>query len=164
MKQKKVYLMSGPPASGKSTWIRNNMTVGSEWISRDNVRFSIVSEDEEYFSHEDEVFDTFITYINQTLEDPDIHTIFIDATHLNKRSRYKTLSHIHKKNIEELNCVCFNTPEDVCLKRNTLRTGRARVPETAIKNMFQTYSYPTLTEGFNHIYEVDQNGIVKELI
>ena len=76
MKKKKVYLLSGPPASGKSTWIREHMTPHSEWISRDKVRFSIVKEDEEYFSHEDEVFDTFIAYINQTLEDPNIEEIF----------------------------------------------------------------------------------------
>ena len=75
MKPKKVYLLSGPPASGKSTWIRAHLTPGSEWISRDNVRFSIVSEGEEYFSHEDEVFDTFIAYINQTLENPEVDTI-----------------------------------------------------------------------------------------
>ena len=45
MKKKKVYLLSGPPASGKSTWIREHMTPHSEWISRDKVRFSIVKED-----------------------------------------------------------------------------------------------------------------------
>lgn len=79
MKLKKVFLMSGPPASGKSSWIRKNLTPGCEWISRDNVRFAIVSDDEDYFSHEDEVFDIFINYINQTLENPDIHTIFIEC-------------------------------------------------------------------------------------
>ena len=103
MKPKKVYLLSGPPASGKSTWVRANITPGSEWISRDNVRFAIVGEDEEYFSHEDEVFDTFINYINQTLEREDIHTIYIDATHLNKRSRNKALNRVKKNNIGELN-------------------------------------------------------------
>ena len=163
MKPKKVYLLSGPPASGKSTWVRTNITPGSEWISRDNVRFAIVSEDEEYFSHEDEVFDTFIAYINQTLENPDIHTIYIDATHLNRRSRNKTLNRVHKQNIGELNCVCFTTPLEVCISRNHLREGRAKVPQSAIENMFKACAAPTAAEGFDHVYAVDENGDMKEV-
>lgn len=159
MKQKKVFVLSGPPASGKSTWVRSRLTKGSEWISRDNVRFSIVKEDEEYFSHEDEVFDTFIAYINQSLEDPDIHTIYIDATHLNKRARHKVLSRIRKRNISELNCVCFRVPLSVCQERNALREGRARVPAAAIENMFKSYTYPEIDEGFAHVYEVDADGV-----
>lgn len=159
MIKKTVYLLSGPPASGKSTWVRSRLTKGSEWISRDNVRFSIVKEDEEYFSHEDEVFDTFIAYINQSLEDPDIHTIYIDATHLNKRARHKVLSRIRKRNISELNCVCFCVPQSVCQERNALREGRARVPAAAIENMFKSYTYPEIDEGFAHVYEVDADGV-----
>lgn len=159
MIKKTVYLLSGPPASGKSTWVRSQLTKGSEWISRDNVRFSIVKEDEEYFSHEDEVFDTFIAYINQSLKDPDIHTIYIDATHLNKRARHKVLSRIRKCNISELNCVCFCVPQSVCQERNALREGRARVPAAAIENMFKSYTYPEIDEGFAHVYEVDADGV-----
>ena len=164
MKPKTVYLLSGPPAAGKSTWIRTNIIPGSEWISRDNVRFAIVGEDEEYFSHEDEVFDTFINYINQTLEREDIHTIYIDATHLNKRSRNKTLNRVKKNNIGELNCVCFNTPVELCQARNSLRSGRARVPVSAIDNMFKSYAYPAADEGFTHVYEVDANGVTREVM
>ena len=163
MKLKRVYLLSGPPASGKSTWVRTNITPGSEWISRDNVRFAIVNENEEYFSHEDEVFDTFINYINQTLENPNIHTIYIDATHLNRRSRNKTLNRVRKQNIGELNCVCFTTPLEVCIARNHLREGRAKVPQSAIENMFKACAAPTAAEGFNHVYAVDENGDMKEV-
>ena len=163
MKQKKVYILSGIPGSGKSTWARNNIIPGAEWISRDNVRFAIVREDEEYFSHEDEVFDTFIAYINQALEDPNIHTIFIDATHLNRSSRNKTLNKIKKVNIEELNCVCFNTPIEICQERNSLRTGRTKVPVSVIDNMFNSYNYPTIDEGFTHVYMVDADGNTKEV-
>lgn len=163
MKPKKVFILSGPPASGKSTWVRSNITPGSEWISRDNVRFAIVSEDEEYFSHEDEVFDTFINYINQTLENPDIHTIYIDATHLNRRSRNKTLNRVRKQNIGELNCVCFTAPREICQARNSLRSGRQRVPVTAIDNMVNSFAMPTEAEGFTHVYEVDANGITREV-
>ena len=163
MKQKKVFLLSGPPGCGKSTWVRTNLTVGSEWISRDNVRFAIIKDDEDYFAHEDEVFDTFINYINQTLENPNIDQIFIDATHLSRRSRRKTISRIRMANVEELNCICFTTPKAVCHARNNLREGRSKVPASAIDNMFNAYSLPTKDEGFTHIYDVNENGIIKEV-
>ena len=163
MKQKKVYVLSGPPASGKSTWVRENVTKGAEWISRDNVRFSFLKDGEDYFAHEDEVFDTFINYINQTLERDDIHTIFIDATHVNRRSRNKTLSRVHKQNIEELNCVCFTTPLEICIARNHLRKGREKVPQHAIENMFKSCVAPVAAEGFNHVYAVNEKGEMKEV-
>ena len=159
---KKVFILSGPPASGKSTWVRKHLTPGSEWISRDNVRFSIVSEDENYFSHEDEVFDTFINYINQVLDDENIHTIFVDATHLNKRSRSNILNRIKHRNIAELNCVCFITPLDVCLNRNNKRVEREKVPEESIKKMYQSFQIPSADENFNYLYIVDENGNMKE--
>lgn len=164
MKQKIVYLMSGIPAAGKSTWIRNHMTPHSEWISRDNVRFSIVKENEDYFSHEDEVFDTFIAYINQTLNNPDVEIIFIDATHLNAKSRRKTISKIQKQNIAELNCVCFTTSLETCLARNACREGRARVPETAIRNMSNSFTIPDQKENFNHVFVVEENEDIMEVL
>lgn len=162
MKKKKVYLLSGPPASGKSTWVREHMTPQSEWISRDRVRFSIVKEDEEYFSHEDEVFDTFIAYINQTLENPNIEEIFIDATHINKKSRYKTISRINMKNVKELNCIWFNVRRETCQIRNSMRSGRECVPSVAIDNMFKGYKYPDYDEKFDNIYIVNENGETRE--
>ena len=163
MKQKKVFLLAGVPGSGKSTWARNHMTPTTEWISRDNVRFSIVREDEEYFSHEEEVFDTFIAYINQTLENPYKDTIFIDATHLNRKARRKVLNRVKKDNIEELNCVCFLVPLEVCQARNYVRTGRERVPDSVIDNMYKSYTFPTAEENFTHIYVVNENGDMKEV-
>jgi hypothetical protein len=37
------------------------------------------------------------------------------------------------------------------------------VPATAIDNMFNAYSLPTKDEGFDHIYDVNENGIVREV-
>lgn len=159
MKQKKVFLLSGIPGSGKSTWIRSKLIPGSEWISRDNVRFAILTDEDDYFAHEDDVFDTFINYINQTLEKDEIHTIYIDATHLNKRSRDKVLRRVQKDNIKELNCVCFDVPLETCYARNNLRSGRSRVPQTAIYNMYQSYRIPIKgAENFDHIIIIDEDG------
>lgn len=163
LKLKKVFILCGPPGSGKSTWVREQMSIHDMWISRDQVRFSIVNEDEEYFSHEDEVFDTFIDFINQTLEDSIVEHVYVDATHINYRSRHNVLSKLRMKNVEELNCVCFATPLETCLERNRQRAGQERVPDTVIKNMFNGFDYPTEKEPFTHVYEVDENGLTKEV-
>ncbi len=163
MNQKKVFLLCGIPASGKSSLVRANLTPDSEWISRDNVRFSIVRDNEDYFSHEDEVFDTFINYINQMLDNPKVNNLFVDATHINKYSRAKTLNKIYKNKATEINAIYFTTPLETCIERNSKREGREKVPETAIKKMHSSFSPPTHSEGFNHIYKVDENGIVKEV-
>lgn len=163
MKQKRVFLLSGIPGSGKSTWVRKNLTPTSEWISRDRVRFAIVSEDEEYFSHEDEVFDTFISYINQMIHDPNKDTIYIDATHLNKASRWKTLNKLHLNKVTELNSVCFTTPLDICQERNAKRTGRELVPSNVIDKMFTSFTIPTPEEDFDHVYLINENEEMKEV-
>lgn len=163
MKLKKVYVMSGPPGCGKSTWIQNHLTEKDVWISRDVIRFSMLKDGEDYFSHEDQVFCTFMDHIRSALAADEVEKIYVDATHLNKRSRQKVASRIDRTNIEEMNCVCFNVPTAVCLERNNLRTGLAHVPENAIYNMANVYFYPGRNERFDHVYEVNVDNEMKEV-
>ena len=144
MKRKKIWLLSGLPGSGKSTWARQKITEnGGIWCSRDEVRFSIVKEDEEYFSHENEVFNTWIKQINEALENPEVEDVYIDATHLNDKSRNKVLNRLTKNtDIEKITNVLFLTPLETCLERNKQRSGRAVVPEEVIRNMAKTFQIP----------------------
>jgi len=50
-----VYIMCGCPGSGKTTWLKDHVKPGSAIISRDAIRFSLLKEGEDYFSHEEEV-------------------------------------------------------------------------------------------------------------
>ena len=144
MKPKTIWLLSGLPGSGKSTWARQKITEnGGVWCSRDEVRFSIVKEDEEYFSHENEVFNTWIKQINEALENPEVENVYIDATHLNDKSRNKVLNRLTKNtDIEKIINVLFLTPLETCLERNKQRSGRAVVPEEVIRNMAKTFQIP----------------------
>ena len=164
MSVKKVYLMSGLPGSGKSTFIHEYRELTDAVISRDAIRFSIVKEDEDYFAKEDYVFKTFIKEINKALEDENVERVFIDATHLTPKARYKVTHKLNRENIDEISVIYFNVPVDECIRRNNFRTGRAIVPETVIRNMMKSYRYPTKLEGFNHIYEANEKGeIIKEV-
>lgn len=143
MTKKTIWLMSGIPGSGKSTWIKNRLNEDTDiWCSRDAVRFSIVKEDEEYFSHETKVFRTWINQICDALNNPNIKNIYIDATHINDKSRNKTLSCLPEENIDEIVNVVFSVSLKECIQRNANRKGREKVPEDVITNMYNSFSLP----------------------
>lgn len=163
MKRKRLFLMSGIPGSGKSTWIKNKIeTDGGIWISRDAVRFEMIGEEDEYFSKEDEVFNKFVSLIQEQINNPIAEDIYIDATHLNEKGRNKVLTRLNLTNADEVNCVFFNIPLNVAFERNAQRSGRAFVPKSVIRRMFYSQVPPQASEQFNNIYEVNENGEVKK--
>lgn len=149
MNEKILYVMSGIPASGKSYWSRIKVAMeDAYYVSRDKVRFEIMDKYEEfegaeceYFTHETEVFDTYVAEIQNAINDK-FQYIIADATHLNHKSRNKLLRRL---NLHEYQIVVvfLETPLETCLKRNSKRVGRAKVPETIIKNMYNSIEYLT---------------------
>ena len=71
MSKKKLFVMCGNAGCGKSTWIQNNLHTFEGYtsvVSRDEIRFSLVHEGEDYFSRETEVYAKFIEDIQFSLE------------------------------------------------------------------------------------------------
>lgn len=150
---KNLFVLVGVSGSGKSTLakkIAKELGASAKIISRDEVRFSMVAEDEEYFSKENEVFKEFIRQIKKSLN-TNQNTI-VDATHLNCGSRTKLLRAIGAdlEGAAVYAVVVLNDLE-IILKQNRERKGRAYVPESVIKNMYATFEVPTLEEGFKEI-------------
>src|SRR5574344_1246292 len=92
---KKLYLLMGISGSGKSTWARDFQSKFSDSIviSRDAVRFSLVKENEAYFTKEKKVFKTFAHLACEAIK-AEINNVILDATHLNFSSRQKILNAI----------------------------------------------------------------------
>ena len=160
MKQKILYLMSGPPGCGKSTWIERQLWQGGgTWISRDKIRFGMLKEGEDYFAHEDEVFDKFIADIQCAINDDSLGTnIYVDATHLNKTARDKVLKQLDLSEVDEINCVFFKVDSEICIGRNEQRTGLARVPRSVIRRMWFSHIMPDADENFDKIIVIDNEG------
>ena len=159
----KLYIMMGAPGSGKSTFIENHLNYDiHKWISRDMIRFSIVSENEEYFSKEKEVFKEYIRRINECLNRG--WDVFADATHLNKASRNKLIRSLNLQSVSSIEVIWIKTPLEECLKRNKKREGtRAYVPETAIRNMHASIEAPEFEEGIDVIYIVEDGKPIKTI-
>lgn len=78
------YIMSGIPGCGKSTWSRKFTAEHDNivQVSRDEIRFSLLADGEDYFAHEDEVIATFYAEINEALAAG--HDVIADATHISE--------------------------------------------------------------------------------
>lgn len=159
MKQKHLYLLSGCPGCGKSTWVnkQHNATI----ISRDEIRFSLLKEGDGYFSKEKQVKAAFVKAVQDALNRGD-ENIYIDATHLNKFSRDWLLDRLSLPTAYDINCICFIVPLNVCLERNAQRTGRALVPESALRDMWNRFVLPDKTERFDHVYTV-KDDVLQEV-
>ena len=151
MVAQELRVMVGIPASGKSTFAKmqaeqlkkENKTVSI--ISRDTVRFSMLKEDEDYFVHEEEVFDEFIRQINEAIK-KGTDVVFADATHISVGSRRKLLSKLTPNPNTDLIFQVIDVHVAECLNRNAKREGRERVPNKAIQNMARGFKKPSETE------------------
>lgn len=144
---RKLYMMCGIPASGKSTYIQSKLNDKTMWVSRDLVRFSILKEGEDYFAHEKEVYDIYCKLVNSYLEAG--YDVYADATHLTKQSRKKFLKKVH--GYFELNAIAFDTNLELAIERNEKRDNKTRVPLDKLMQMYSIYTFPTKSEGFDNI-------------
>lgn len=140
-----LYILCGPSASGKSTWAHNFINKNSQkdirYVSRDEIRFSLLKEDENYFAHEKQVFKKFVSTITQTLVDG--FDVIADATHLNIFSRKKLTNAIDKIYTDyQIIYVIFDISLQKILERNKQRIGLARVPDDVLERIYRDFSPP----------------------
>ena len=148
MINKTLWIMCGPPASGKTWFAKNKLQNGPGWIyvSRDEVRFSIIKDEEDYFSHEKEVYNEFIKRIHTALNGEGIFNVIADATHLNWSSRNKLIKNLSTLEHEWKNIsiipVVVKTDDMIMLQCNDEREGRSKVPHSVIRRMSAQFEDP----------------------
>ena len=145
MKPKRLLILVGAPGSGKSYWAKNylNENPYGAYVSRDEVRFTKLSPSDYYFANEDAVFDEFCNQIRVDLQSDIFDYVIADATHLNQAGRNKLIRGIGAaaQKADRI-AVVMETPLTTCLERNAARTGRARVPVSALTKMHNSFTDP----------------------
>ena len=160
--KKHLYLMVGVPGSGKSTYVKNILKDGDIYISRDEIRYSLLTEEDDYFAKENEVIKTFIDNIDKSLVNEEYcGDVYADATHLSPKSRAQVLNQL--KNKDKVSVIYLDIPLNVILERNAQRKGRALVPENVVHRMYNSIILPTKAEGIEELIIIDENQKVKEV-
>ena len=151
---KTCTFLVGVPASGKSTWIKNNIDRNVvKVLSTDDILEQIAeSQDKTY----NEVFNEHIGLADKRMfaeldiaiiEDRDI---VIDRTNLNKKARSRFLR-LLKPHGYTFNAIIFPTPEDVEWRhRLNSRPGKS-IPDFVLKNMKEGFQPISEDEGFSDI-------------
>lgn len=149
----KCTLLVGVPASGKSTWLAENMTDRSHIVSTDRVIDGLASI---YGFTYNEIFRETIRFADMVMakwmmgaveEDYDL---YIDRTNMSAKSRAQFINKL-KKYGYEFECVVFPTPEPEEWKRRLDSRPGKTIPQEAIDRMVTSYQVPTEAEGFKKI-------------
>lgn len=132
---KKMMILRGLPASGKSTFARKLLkSEPGKWkrINRDDIRAMC---DDSEFSSKNEEFarEVKTTLIRLAIESG--FNVVLDDTHLVASTVAKM--HLLAQSIGDVEVIekCFNTDVETCKKRNESRVGVARVPDSVIDDM-----------------------------
>lgn len=139
-----LKIMCGAPGSGKSTYVKNHARPEDLVVSRDDIRFALLTPGIPYFSKEKEVFDVFCNRINAGIGHYNV--VWADATHLNNYSRWKLLYNIFRHDFEKIEFICIETPLEKCLENNLKRERKYQVPEDALKSMYSRYMRPSIND------------------
>ena len=161
MDKQRVYITSRVSGSGKSTYIKNHNlnSVSSDEIVED---YAI----ENGFNYT-EAFDEIQSRklfgaINSIFFDNIIHNIksgndfVIDRTSLNAFTRKSLVELIRVNGDVEIVVVYFDIPKETIIKRlrdREAKTGKG-IPDFVIKKQFESFTRPTIDEGYDTLETV----------
>lgn len=141
------YMTVGIPASGKSTWARENASrFNFEIVSSDEVRMEMFG-DNNIQGDPNIVFQNVHERILNFLKSG--KSVIFDATNLNYKHRMVILERVGKIADVKKHAYVFATSYERCWGRNELRENS--VPDYVIKRMRESFTMPQWYEGWDTI-------------
>ena len=129
--------MVGIPGSGKTTFCRERLFPSHLYISLDQLRTR---------SAEAELFAFALKRRKSCV---------VDNTNVNAAERKRYIEPAKAAGDVRIVAYCFTPDLAGCIARNGRRTGRARVPEAAIRGRLAGFEPPDFSEGFDEINDVE---------
>lgn len=157
-----MVLLSAIPGSGKSTWAKRFAEThhNTHIISSDELRLelygSVIN-----FDHEKEIWDTFVTRLNDLSRLDDVYAI-ADATNL--KNMHRVFYAKSTPGFDRHVLVIFKISPDICHRQNKLREGDRVVPEHAMQRLINEYQEPDeeVKKLYDKIIYIDEAKLYSE--
>lgn len=151
---KDLYILVGPPGSGKTTWVEKTFQGECFVVSSDNIIQAVADDEGKTY---DEIFPTYVKVADQMMwSDFDLYIsggynpVVVDRTNMNRKSRARFINRLRThRNDYKIHAVVFPKPEDAEYERRLNSRPGKTIPENVIKSMLQSFQMPTLDEGFD---------------
>lgn len=151
---KTCTFLVGVPASGKSTWIKNNIDRSAVTVlSTDDILEQIAENQGRTYN---EVFQEHIGLADKRMfAELDVaiiedNNIVIDRTNLNKKARGRFLR-LLKPHGYTFNAIIFPTPDEAEWRRRLASRPGKTIPDFILKNMKEGFQPISADEGFADI-------------
>lgn len=163
---KKLILMCGIPASGKSTTatILSACLDNAPIVSMDDIRERLFGT-RKCQKQGGLVYKLAVNRVIRLFRDCDI--VIFDATNRSAKARKQVIQDIQDCVDCGVYCVFLNTPLDIALDRNSNRDESIQVPSAVIRRMYETLQPPTNEEyTYKEIFEITPEtlDIYKDLV
>ena len=162
---KRIVMLIGVPAAGKSTWIEKEFQGDCHVVSTDNIIQAVADDEGKTYN---EVFLTFSKATESMMwSDFDIYVsggydpIVIDRTNVSPKSRrrfFERLRIFHKGHGYTVEAVVFNAPETTEWRRRLDSRPGKTIPENILMSMLASFQVPSESEGFSKITYIENNG------
>lgn len=153
---KKLTLMVGLPASGKSTYAKEMADDNTVVLSSDDYRKKLLG-DENCQENNEIVFKTLYKDAIELLESG--KNVVIDATNINMKARRRVLANFSNMKIVR-EAIVMATPYELCVSQDKAR--ERTVGEEVIKKFLYRFEIPMSYEGFD-VVDIVKNGTCYDL-
>jgi predicted kinase len=163
----KLYVLVGPPAIGKSTWVRDNVP-DAYLINRDDivddVRGALGLKYDQMFRPENRRHQTEVDRLHRENIAGAVASgkdIVVDMTNMGVNSRRNALRVIqgHESKYEKIAVIFDHRGKEDFVRDNVRRRaeklGDKNIPYHVMTGMFDRFEIPTKVEGFDRIISAD---------
>jgi len=140
---KTVYILSGVPGCGKSTWAEKFSSThpNTKIIASDDIRYE-VGGSYQYFKEETKIWRIFFSRANELSKNEDVINVILDSTCLTNLKRRDFLRKINGYDHKVL--VFFNVSPDICKARNKMHILGKIVQDEPLNNMIRNMEIPDM--------------------